>query len=467
MQVSVETTEGLERRMVVSIPAAKMEGEVKSRLQTLARTTRMDGFRPGKVPMKVVEKRFGGQVRQEALNELLQTTYTEALQQESINPAGPPKVELRKGMDEGDLEYEATFEVMPTVVVKGHEKMALKRPVVDITDTDIDKVLADLQKQQAMYAAADRPAQAEDRVLVDFIGTVEGEPFPGSEGHDQPVTIGSNAMPKEFEEALKGLSKGDTKDIEYTFGDDFPTTQIAGKTAVFKTTVKAVEAPDLPEINDDFAISLGIKEGGLEELRGLIRKNLEAESARAVHARLKEQVTNALARENEVELPKVLVDGEIQALQTQMQRRLQSQTGEQNGMDLPAEIFEAQARRRVTLGLVMNRLIADNGIKLDPERVRQALFSMASGYDRPQEVIQQYTQNRQLMESLEVSVLEDQVVDWVVEKAEVEDQPTDLQTLLNPAPAESQESEEPEAKAAPNKAASKEKTAKADDKTED
>ncbi|MEX0729229.1 MAG: trigger factor [Aquisalimonadaceae bacterium] len=432
MQVSVETTEGLERRMVVQVPASRLDGEVQSRLQNLARTVRMDGFRPGKVPAKVVEKRYGAQVHQEVLNEVLQQTYSEALQQENLNPAGAPSVDVRQGMTGGDLEYEAVFEIMPEIEVKGHSEMALKRPVADISDADIDRVLTDLRKQQATYRTVDREATDNDRVIVDFHGKVNGEGFPGSEGEDQPVTIGSGTMPPEFESALKGLKQGDSRDIEYAFGDDFPTSEVAGKTAIFHTTVKAVEEPELPEFDDTFAESVGVKEGGIQALRDLVRKNLEAESGRAVRARLKEQVTEVLARENEITLPKALVDGEIQALQQQMKQRIQSQTGQDDGLDLPGELFEEQARRRVTLGLVMNRLIADNSIKLDQNRVKQQLFEMAAGYEKPDEIIQYYSQNRQLMQSLEVSVLEDQVIDWIVEQAKVEDEPIELQALLNP-----------------------------------
>lgn len=432
MQVSVETTEGLERRMVVQVPGSRLDSEAQNRLQSLARTVRMDGFRPGKVPFKVVEKRYGAQVRQEVLNEVLQQTYGEALQQQELNPAGAPSVDVRQGMTGGDLEYEAVFEVMPEIEVKGYKDMSLKRPVAEVGEADIDRVLEDLRKQQAKFNTVGREAAENDRVVVDFRGEIEGEEFPGSEGEDQPVTIGSGTMPPEFEEALKGLKAGDTKDIEYTFGEDFPTPEVAGKTAVFHTTVKAVEEPELPELNDEFAAAVGLAEGGIQALRELVRKNMEAEAGRAVHARLKEQVTETLVRENEITLPKALVDSEIQALQQQMKQRIQSQTGQDNELDLPGEVFEGQARRRVTLGLVMNKLIADNNIKLDKNKARQKLQEMAAGYERPEEVIQHYSQNQQLMQSLEVSVLEDQVIDWLVEQANVEDEPIDLQVLLNP-----------------------------------
>ena len=439
MEVTVETTEGLERRMSVQVPAARLDDEVRARLQNLARTARLDGFRPGKVPLKVVEKRYGGQVRNEVLSEVVQQTYGEALQEQALNPAGAPQVEVKQGLVEGDLQYEAVFEVMPDIAVQGIDSMTLERPVAEVTEADVDRVLEDLRRQRTDFEPVERAAEEGDRVIVDFVGTVEGEEFPGSSGEDQPVTIGSGTMPPEFENALKGLKAGDQKDIEYAFGEDFPTQEIAGKTAVFKTQVKEVREPRLPELDDELATAIGVQEGGLQGLRELIQKNLESESARATNARLKEQVTEHLVQSNELTLPKALVDGEIEALQQQMKQRLQQQTGDADDRDLPAEIFEGQARRRVTLGLVMNRLIADNDIRLDHERLSQRLREMAASYEKPEEVIKQYTQNRQLMQALEINVLEDQVVDWAVEQATVTDVSMALEDLLNPSRRPSQD----------------------------
>ncbi len=445
MQVSVQTTEGLERRLTVQVPAEKVDSEVENRLRDLSRNVRMDGFRPGKVPFKVVQKRYGAQVRQDVINDMLQRTYGEALTQESLNPAGTPQVDIKQGLTSGDLEYEAVFEVMPEFEVKGVKEMKLERPVADVSDADVDKVLADLQKQQAKYNRVDRAAQEGDRVVVDFKGQIDGEDFPGNEGEDQPVTLGSNTMPPEFEKALEGLKAGDAKDIEYTFADDFPTESIQGKTAVFSTTVKAVEEPELPEINDDLAQAVGIAEGGVEELKNVIRNNLSAEAERATKAQLKQQVSDALAKANEdITIPKALIDGEISALQEQMKQRIQQQTGQQEDLDLPANLFEEQARRRVLLGLVMNKLISENEIKLDRAKVQEQLQQLAASYPNPQEVIQYYTQNRQLMQSLEINVLEDQVIDWVVEQAAVEDKPTELDALLKPQQPEAAEQEQTE-----------------------
>ena len=440
MQVTVETAEGLERKIKVQVPAQRVDDEVQKRLKDMAGRVRLDGFRPGKVPMKVVQQRFGGQVREEVLNEVVQQSYGEALQQQELRPAGAPSVNLTQGMTGGDLEFEASFEIMPEFEVADVSAIEVERPTAEVTEADIDKVLEDLRKQRATYNEADKPAEEGDQVVIDFRGTVDGEEFEGNQGQDTPVTIGQNQMPPEFEEGLKGLRAGETKNIEYAFPENFPTESIAGKTAVFETSVKSVNEPEYPELDDALAEAVGVQEGGLEELRKLIRQNLEREIERAQKAKLKEQVTEALAKANDIELPKALVDGEVEALQQQMKQRLQQQMGDQaEGMDLPAELFEEQARRRVTLGLVMNKLIADNGIQVDQERVRAQLQEMAAGHHNPQELIQQYAQNREAMQSLEVNVLEDQVIDWIVEQAKVTDKPTDLETLLNPQQAQAEE----------------------------
>ncbi|SEO59128.1 trigger factor [Aquisalimonas asiatica] len=440
MQVTVETAEGLERKIRVQVPAERVDGEVQKRLKDMAGRVRLDGFRPGKVPMKVVQQRFGGQVRQEVLSEVVQQTYGEALQQESLQPAGSPNVDLKQGAESGDLEYEASFEIMPEFEVQGVGDMKLERPVADVNDEEIDKVLEDLRKQRATYNEADKAAEDGDQVVIDFHGTVDGEEFEGNQGEDTPVTLGANQMPPEFEEALVGLRAGEQKKIEYTFPENFPTEGIAGKTAVFETTVKSVKAPEYPELDDALAESVGLQEGGLQGLRDLIRSNLEREVERAQKAKLKEQVTDALAKANEIELPKALVDGEIESMQQQMRQRMQSQTGQAaDDLELPADLFEEQARRRVTLGLVMNKLIADNSIQVDQDRVRQELQNMVAGHQNPQEMLQQYAQNREMMQGLEVSILEDQVVEWVAEQAQVEDKPTDLESLLNPQQAEAAE----------------------------
>lgn len=437
MQVSVETTQGLQRRMTVQVPSERVDKEVDNRLRSLANSVRLDGFRPGKVPFKVLRKRFGEQVRSEVLSEVLESTYSEALSQHQLRPAGAPQIDPKQLEAGKDIEYVATFEVMPEVEVKGVEDIEVERPQVEVTDADIDRVIENLRKQNATYSAVERAAQAEDRVTIDFKGEIDGEAFPGNEGTDVPVRIGSGQMPAEFEEALKGLKAGEKKDLEYTFPEQFPDKNIATKTAVFHVEVKSVEEPQLPEVDAAFAEKLGI-EGGVDELRAKIRESLERERDQAVRARVKPQIMNKLAEANEVELPQVLVDGEIEYLRKQTQERMR-EFGSQEEPDVPADTFEAEARRRVTLGLLVNEIVRRNEIKLDQARVLQTLQGIASQYQQPQEVIRYYTQNRALMESIEIAVMEDQVVDWLLERAKVTDKPMSFQELMGMGEAEAAE----------------------------
>lgn len=441
MQVSVETTEGLQRRMTVQVPSERIDKEVDQRLQSMAGRVRLDGFRPGKVPFRVVKQRFGESVRGEVLSEVLQQTYGEALNQEKLRPAGSPEIDTKQ-IDAGkDLEYVATFEVLPEFEVKGVEGVKVTKPAVEIKDSDVDEVLERLQKQRAEYEKVDRKAGDADRVVVDFVGKIDGEEFSGNKGEDVPVTIGSGQMPPEFEDGLKGVKAGEEKDLEYTFPENFPDKEVAEKTATFHVTVKEVQEAKLPPIDDEFAKLLGIDEG-LDAVKTKIRENLERERDHAVRGKLKKQIMDALYEANQIDLPKVLIDGEISVLQNQMKEQMKQYGQEASDDLLPAAMFEDQARRRVTLGLVVNEIVRANEIKLDQDRLRAALENAAAGYERPQEVMQYYAQNRQLMEGLEISVIEDQVVDWVAERAKVTEESTDFQTLMEGDRAAPEESEE-------------------------
>lgn len=420
MQVTVETTEGLGRRMQVQVPAERIEKEVESRLNDMKSKVRLHGFRPGKVPMKVVRQRYGEQVRSEVLSEVLEATYAEAVQQENLQPAGSPSIEELNAPSGEDLSYTATFEVMPQVQVKGVDEIQVSRPEVEVGDADVDQVLERLRRQHATFEAVERAARHGDRVVVDFHGTVDGEEFAGNQGEDTPVEIGSGRMPPEFEDGLVGISAGEQRTVDYTFPEHFPDASIAGRQAEFQVSAKQVEEPRLPAADDEFARQLGIEEGGLEALRGRIRESLERDRDQAIRRRLKEQIMEGLYRRNSLELPKALLDGEIAHL------REQGGDAEQ----APAGQLEEQARRRVTLGLVVNEIVRENEIKLDQERLQRNLAEIASGYERPREVIQHYTQDQRLMEGLQVAVLEDQVVDWAMQRVQVTGQPMSLQELM-------------------------------------
>ncbi|WP_231902003.1 trigger factor [Halorhodospira halochloris] len=425
MQVSIETTEGLGRRMTVQVPAERVEQEIERRLKDMAGRMKMDGFRPGKVPVKMVRKQYGEHVRQEVVNELLRQTYSDALKEQDLRPAGAPQVTPKQDESGQDLIYEASFEVLPQIEITGIEQIKVERPQVEVTDADVDNVLDRLRQQHADYEEVDRPAAQGDRVEIDFHGTVDGEEFQGNKAEDAAIIIGAGQLPEDFEQALVGAAAGTELTVEHTFpqGGDSP---VAGKTAAFQVSVKRVEQANLPELDDAFAARLGV-ESGLNDLRDAVRANLENERDQAVRQRVKRQVMDQLAELNPVELPKSLIDGEIQAL------REQSGGASEGGMpETERDAYEEIARRRVQLGLLVNELVRSQQIQLDKERMMRELRQMAaqSGQD-PNEALQQYAQNRRMMESLEASIIEEQAVDWLLEQVQTEERGMSFDELLN------------------------------------
>lgn len=420
MQVSVETAEGLKRRLKVQVPSSRVEEAVQNRLRDMRGKVKLQGFRPGKVPFKVVEKRYGPQVRGEVLDEVVRSTYAEALEENALRPAGAPEIQPLNLEAGQDLEYEASFEIIPTIEIQGIESIELTRPAVDIADEDIDRILQRLLRQHADYSEVDRVAAEGDRITIDFEGKVDGEDFAGNTGEDVPVPLGEGQMPGPFEEQLIGLKAGDEKTLDYEFPEAFPDEQIAGKTAQFVVKVKQVEAPELPEADDAFAEKLGM-EGGIEAVRNRIAESLERERDQAVRTRLKGQVMDALLEKHDIELPQTLVDQEIE--------QIRQQSAATDDDSLQSDHHEKEARRRVTLGLVVNEIVRSNQIQLDAERLQQALRRVASGYEQPEQVMQYYVQNQELMQSLQMQVMEDQVVDWVVEQAQVSDETMSLDAL--------------------------------------
>lgn len=424
MQVSVETTEGLGRRMTVQVPAERVENEIERRLRDMAGRMKMDGFRPGKVPVKVVRKQHGEHVRQEVVNELLRQTYSDALQEQELRPAGTPQVSPRQDESGKDLIYEASFEVFPHIEIAGVEKIKVERPQAEVTAADIDNVLYRLRQQHSAYENVDRPAEEGDRVIIDFYGTVNGQEFSGNQAEDAAVVVGAGQLPEAFDEALRGATAGQELTVEHTFPEQADSS-VAGQTGEFKVTVKSVEQANLPELDDAFAERLGV-ESGLNDLREAVRANLENERDQSVRQRVKHQVMEQFADLNPIDLPSSLIDGEIQALR--------EQSGEAEGElpDTERGAFEEVARRRVQLGLLVNELVRSQGIQLDRERMMRELRQMAaqSGQD-PNEALQQYAQDRRMMESLEASIIEEQAVDWLLERVQIEDRHMSFDELLN------------------------------------
>lgn len=432
MQVSVETTSGLERRMTVAIPKKNVDGEVDKRLKDLAGRAKIDGFRPGKVPFSVVRQKFGGQVRQEVMGEVIQNSFYEAIVQEKLRPAGTPSIEPGDADAAENMEFTAIFEVYPEFELKGIDKIKVERPVLNIGDADVDKMLETIRKQRKTWQAVDRASQDGDQLTIDFVGMIDGEKFPGGAGDKFSLVLGSKQMITGFEEQLVGNKAGEECTLSLTFPDDYHAKDLAGKPVEFAVTVIKVEEPLLPELNDDFAADFGIKEGGLEALKKQVQENMERESEQTVTGRVKEQVFDSLLALNLLEIPKALVDSEIEALVKQRQETMQQYGSASQLQDVDSSQFESQARRRVSLGLILAEVIKANDIKVPPARLREVVEKMAASYERPEDVVKYYYSEKDRLKDLENVTLEEMAVEWVMEQAKVTDKPVSFDALMNP-----------------------------------
>ncbi len=429
MQVSVEATGSLDRKMTVQVPSERVDNEVDNRLKNLARRVRLDGFRPGKVPLKVVRQRYGAGVYQEVLSEVLQESYREAVQQEGLEPAGSPSIEPKSVENGQPIEFVASFQVFPEIEIADLAGVEIERPVAEIGAEDIDRVIDSLREQNKEWHAVERAATSGDRVTLDFLGKLDGEAFEGGQAEDFQVEIGSGRLLADFENQLEGVQPGEEKTIEVGFPEDYPAEVLKGRTATFDITVKTVEEARLPEVDAAFAEKFGIEDGSVEKLREDVRSNMERELNQALKSKVKQQVMDALVQRHDFELPDALVKSEINRLREDAEKRF---GGAEQTQPLPDSLFEEEAQRRVRLGLVLRHLIDDKGFEVERDRVEQELENMAATYEDPEEVKQYYRTQPQAMQNLESIVLEDQVVDWVVEQGKVTDKPTTFQELMNP-----------------------------------
>ena len=431
MQVSVENTSALERKMTVAVPAERVDNEVKNRLRSMAPKVKLAGFRPGKVPFKLVEKRYGQQVRGEVIGELVSSSFYEAVEQEKLRPAGMPKIETTRADAGEDLEFTATFEVYPEFEVQGVEDIAVERPVAEITEADVDAMIDRLRQQRVQWQETERPAQDGDRVTVDFDGRMEGEPFEGGSGEDMTVVLGSGRMIEGFEEALVGAKAGDTVTAELSFPEDYHKEELAGKPVTFTLEVKKVEEPVLPELDDAFAASYGIEEGGMEAFRKDVRANMQRELDAALKSQLKKQVMDGLLEKNTFEIPQSMIQAEAGRIAQQMNEQMRMRGGQlAEEMMFKPEQFLDEGRRRVALGLILGELIRQHEMKADPERVRAEVEKTAAAYDEPEEVVKWYYGDAERLGEVESMVLEDQVVDWVLERAQVTDKPMSFSEVV-------------------------------------
>jgi trigger factor len=423
MQVSLSATGGLERRLEVAVPATEVSSEVEQRLKQISRTARLKGFRPGKAPYSVVRKQFGDQVHTEVVSDLMRSSFAQALSQEKLTPAANPRIEPLAPISPGsDLKYAAVFEVMPEVKVSAVEGIVIERPSASVTEADIDAMLESMRRQRPVFTAVERPAHDTDRVIIDYQGRIDGKPFEGSDGTEINVVIGSKQSMPELEEGLKGATAGENRTIKVTFPAEHPNKAVAGQTAELQVTIKRVEEQSLPAVDEEFGRAYGVEEGGVEALRAEVRKSMERELTDVIRNRVRGQVLDALYRQNPVDVPRALLEEQVQQLQIDTARRM----GVRDASQIPArEPFEEPARRRVALGLLMSQIVQTEQIKLDRERVQTRLGDLVAQYPEPQqdEMRRAYQQNQDAMRQIESAALEDQVVDWVVGRANITDKP--------------------------------------------
>ncbi|MGX9457551.1 trigger factor [Photobacterium damselae subsp. damselae] len=431
MQVTVETTEGLERQLTITVPAANIEDAVTAELKKIAKNRRFDGFRPGKAPLKMVAKMFGASVRQDILGEVMQRHFIEAIVKEQINPAGAPTftpVEMAEGQD---LVFKATFEVFPEIALQGLDKVVVEKPVVEVTEADVDNMIETLRKQQATWTEVDAPAVADSRVTIDFEGTIDGEAFDGGKAEGFALAMGQGRMIPGFEDGIVGKKAGEEFNIEVTFPEEYHAESLKGKAAVFAIKLSKVEAQELPELTEEFVAKFGIENGSVDALKAEVRKNMERELKQAVKGRIKEQAINGLIEQNDIAVPAALIDQEINVLRQQAAQRFGGNA--QNMPELPRELFEEQAKRRVVVGLLLGEVIKSEELKADEERVKAIIAEMASAYEDPTEVVAYYEGNEQLMNNMRNIALEEQAIDAIVAKAQVSDKEVGFNDLMNPA----------------------------------
>ncbi|QHB33562.1 trigger factor [Yersinia canariae] len=429
MQVSVETTQGLGRRVTITVAADSIEKAVKSELVKAAKNVRIDGFRKGHVPMNIVEQRYGASVRQDVLGDLMQRNFVDAIIKEKINPAGAPNYVPGQYKEGEDFTYSVEFEVYPEVELKDLESIEVEKPVVEVNDADVDTMLETLRKQQATWKETDAAATAEDRATLDFTGSIDGEVFEGGKATDFVLAMGQGRMIPGFEEGVIGHKAGEEFTIDVNFPEDYHAENLKGKSAKFDIVLKKVEVRELPELTEEFIKRFGVADGSVAGLRAEVRKNMERELKGAVRNRVKTQAIDGLVSANEIDVPAALVEGEIDVLRRQAAQRFGG--NEKQAAELPRELFEEQAKRRVVVGLLLGEVISQHELKADEDRVKALIEEMASAYEDPQEVVEFYSKNKELMNNMRNVALEEQAVETLLAKAKVTEKPTTFSELMN------------------------------------
>ena len=431
MEVTLESISDLERKMRIVVPSAEVDSKVDDKLKQTAGQVRIKGFRPGKVPLREVKRRFGVGILQEVSSEMMQQSFAEAIQRETVNPAGTPTIEdvvIEAGKD---LTFTALFEVFPDVEPGDFSAIQVVRPVADISESDLDNMVERLREQRKEFVVVDRAAAVEDQINIDYSGSVDGEDFEGGQADGSDIVIGSGSMIPGFEEGLTGLSAGDEIDLDVTFPEDYQKEELAGKQAVFKIKVNKVEESQLPEVDESFFKEFGVEEGDLEAFRVVVRGNMEKELKAAVDNKVKSQVMDGLVDSTEISVPKALVNDEIDRMRQDMVRQFGG--GQQfDASMLPAELFEEQSVKRVQLGLIVNAIVEKNNMVVDADRVREKIEEIASSYEQPEQLINYYYSNEEQLNQVQSLVMEEQVVESILSEAEVTDQEMPYEEAIKP-----------------------------------
>ncbi len=431
MDATVETVSNLERKMSVSVPMTEINKEVVSRLGRMTKTVKVAGFRPGKVPMKIVEKQYGAQVRNEVMSDAIGKNLGDALQEKDLRIAGLPKIDVEtRGESDETFAFVATFEVYPEVQVKDIKGLELEKPTVTIGDAEVDTTLDIMRKQLASFYPKDKSAETGDQVKLDFKCTVDGEAFEGGSAENAVMPIGEGRLVEDFEKAILGVKAGDEKKFDVTFPEDYASKDLAGKKAQFEIKVHEVLEAVLPDVDKAFAESLGVENGDVDKLRADVKQNVETEAKKRLEARQKDLVMKLLLDNSELELPKALVDEEVNRLSEQMKQNMQSRGVQVGDAPFPAEVFNEEAVRRVKLGLITAHVVDKNELQATPDRLKEVVEEMAAGYEKPQEVRDWYYKNPQRLREIESYVLEKNVVDWALETTALKDQPVDFDELM-------------------------------------
>ncbi len=433
MRVSIETTEGLERKMTIAVPGEQVDTAVNARLQEAAKNMNLKGFRRGKVPFKVIKGKFGKGVRQEVVGELMSQTYYEAISQESLKPAGQPKIEATNVIEGEDLEFTAIFEVYPEITLPDFSKIEVERLSAEIEDADIDEMIMTLRQQRQIWEVVERPAATEDRVNIDYVGTLGGEEFDGGRGSGTNLVLGSERMIPGFETGIVGNSSGEVFVLTLEFPGEYHNEELAGKQVEFEITLNSVSTQVLPEIDEEFFKSFGIDEGGEPAFREEVSSNMRRELKVSSRSKLKNQVMNALIDAVDVSVPATLIAGEIQQLRDQAMQQIGAGKNIDPAM-LPDDLFTDQARRRVVLGLILGEVVQQHKITADPVRVREAVEELASTYESPDDVVNWYYGDKEQLGTVESTVIEDQVFDHIIDAANVRETRLSYQEVIKPEP---------------------------------